>query len=82
MKKLLLSALCLTLLCSCNYQMVDVNYNYKKVHLYETDKCYEINSWKDYEDGEQIQVDIKDSGVILLSSYNCFLVQDKCPICD
>ena len=82
MKKILLLSLCTILLCGCNYQMVDLDYNYKKVHLYGTNKCYEINSWKDYEDGEQIQVDIKGSGKILLSSYSCFLVQDNCPICD
>lgn len=68
-------------LTSCNKQLIDWNYNYKKVHLYETGTCYEIESWKDY-DGEQLQVHIKDSGKILMSSVSGFLVADKCPICD
>lgn len=84
MKKLLL-ALLLTLsltLTGCNKQIFDFDYSFKKVHLYETDCCYEINSWKDYEGGEQLQLDIKGKGKILVSSVSCFLVEDKCPICD
>jgi hypothetical protein len=85
MKKLLTSVLLvLTLigLTGCNKQIFDFNNSFKKVHLYETDCCYEINSWRDYEDGEQLQLDIKGKGRILVSSVNCFLVEDKCPICD
>lgn len=84
MKKLLL-ALLLTLsltLTGCNKQIFDFDYSFKKVHLYETGCCYEINSWKDYEGGEQLQLDIKGKGNILVSSVSCFLVEDKCPICD
>lgn len=83
MKKLLLGLLLVfTLtLTGCNKQLIDWNYSYKKVHLYETNTCYEIESWKDY-DGEQLQVHIKDKGKILISSMSCFLVDDKCPICD
>lgn len=83
MKKLLLGLLLVfsLTLTGCNKQLIDWNYSYKKVHLYETNMCYEIESWKDY-DGEQLQVHIKDKGKILISSMNCFLVDDKCPICD
>lgn len=84
MKKLLL-VLLLTLsliLTGCNKQIFDFDYSFKKVHLYDTDCCYEINSWRDYEGGEQLQLDIKGKGKILVSSVNCFLVEDKCPICD
>ena len=81
MKKILFGLLCLVL-CSCNYQYLEFNYSYKKAHLYENNKCYEISSWRDYEDGEQIQLDIKDYGIILTSAYNCLLIADKCPICD
>ena len=84
MKKLLLGLLLVfTLtLTGCNKQLIDWNYSYKKVHIYETNTCYDISSWTDYEDGEQLQVHIKDKGKILISSTSCFLVDDKCPICD
>ena len=65
----------------CNYDLIDTNYSYKYVHLYSENKCFEIESWTDYE-GEQLQVDIKDHGVILVSSINCILVAEKCPICE
>ena len=83
MKKLLLGFLLVFTLAltSCNKQLIDLNYRYTKVHLYETNTCYEIESWKDY-DGEQLQVHIKGKGNILISSTSCFLVEDKCPICD
>ena len=83
MKKLLLGLLLVfsLSLTSCNKQLIDWNYSYKKVHLYETGTCYEIESWKDY-DGEQLQVHIKGKGKILISSMSCLLVDDKCPICD
>ena len=45
----------------CNYQIVDFNYKFTKVHMSfdgEHYQCYDIDSWRDYEDGEQIQVDI------------------------
>lgn len=84
MKKLLLGLLlvCTLALTGCNKQIFDFDNSFKKVHLYETDCCYEINSWRDYEDGEQLQLDIKGKGKILISSTSCFLVDDKCPICD
>ena len=87
MKKIaviLLSVLCLICLCSCNYDVFDTNYSFKKVHTTfdgQNYQCYEIISWTDY-DGEQIQVDIKDYGIVLLSSYNSYLIADKCPYCD
>lgn len=78
MKKILL--LTLMLLTGCNYQVVDLNLKYTKVHIYSENKCYKISSWKDY-DGEQLQVDIEGYGKILLSSYNCALIADDCPFC-
>ena len=71
-------------LTSCNYEILDVQYKFNKVHATfdgENYQCYEIKSWTDYE-GEQIQVDIKGYGKVLLSSYNSILVEDKCPYYD
>ena len=87
MKKLLIIIsfffLCLALT-SCNYDMMDMHYQFYKVHTTfdgEHYQCYEIISWTDYE-GEQIQVNIKDYGIVVVSSYNAILVADKCPYCD
>lgn len=81
--KLLLMLLCITSLSlvGCNKQIMDFDYKFEKVHIYETNSCYEIKSWKDYE-GEQLQLDIKDYGKVLISNLDCFLVKDKCFICD
>lgn len=80
-KKILLLAIIGLSASSCNYQVIDFDLQFKKVHIFENGKCYEISSWRDYEDGEQFQVDIKGYGKVLLSSYSAILVQDKCPIC-
>lgn len=81
---LILTIMSIVCLASCNYEVFDTTYGYKKVHTTfdgEEYKCYEINSWTDYE-GEQIQVDIKGYGKVLLSSYTSYLIEDKCPYCD
>lgn len=82
MKNKLTILLATVLLTSCNYQPIDLTYSYKKVHIYNTNQCYEISGWKDYSDGEQLQVDIVGKGKVLLSANNCMLINDKCPICD
>ena len=84
MKKVLLGliALSLVLLTGCNYQVVDLNWKFTKVHVFETGQCYEISSWKDYEDGDQIQVTIKNYGSCLFHSNQVVLIESKCPFCD
>lgn len=79
--KLLLLAIPTLLLTSCNFRAVDTVYNYKKVHVFETATCYEIDNWRDY-DGEQIQVKIKDKGYCLFHSNQIVLITDKCPFCE
>lgn len=86
MKKLLILGLAaLGLLTSCgNYDIFDTQYTFRKVHTTFDGvnyQCYRINSWRDY-DGEQFQVDIEGYGVVVLSSYNSILIEDKCPYCD
>ena len=39
-------------------------------------KNIEIKQWKDYEDGEQIQIIAKDGTVYLVNSVNCVLVKE------
>lgn len=61
----------------CNKQIFDLDYTFKKaVCNYDGDK-FELNidKWKDYEDGEQIQV--KSGGkTYLLSANKCYLIGD------
>lgn len=70
------------LLTSCNKQLFDFNQKFEKVHVFETGKCYDISSWTDYEDGDQIQVTIKGKGACLFHSSQICLVEKDCPFCD
>lgn len=79
--KLAVIAALLPGLSSCNKTVLDFNFVYDKVHLYETGKCYKIKEWKDYE-GEQLQVKLEDDTVVLTSAQKAMLIKGKCPICD
>lgn len=79
--RLTIAAVLLMTLSGCNRTIFDTNYVYDKVHLYETDKCYKIKEWRDYE-GEQIQVKLDDGTVLLVSTQKAMLVKGNCPICD
>ena len=65
---------------SCNKQIFDTSYKFEKVHIIGTG-CFKITSWTDFEDGDQIQVNIKDHGTCLFHSSQIILVEKKCPIC-
>lgn len=81
MKKLCAIALVIMMvigMTSCNYQMVDTTYNYDRAivslpngELVEGD----VESWKDYEDGDQIQVKI-DGVTYLVHSANVVLISE------
>lgn len=82
MKKLkFLLLLPLLMLSGCNKQLFDTNFKFTKVHVFATNKCYEITSWTDYDDSEQIQVKIKDYGTCLFYSNQIVLIESKCPFC-
>lgn len=83
MKKIILTILAVATLAltGCNKQIIDLNYKFKKVHVFETQQCYEISSWKDY-DGDQIQVGIKGYGKVLFHSNQIALIENNCPFCD
>lgn len=63
---------------SCNYQVVDLTYNYNYAYIQlQNGKVVEgrVEAWRDYEDGEQLQVEI--NGITYLTnSYNCTLIYD------
>lgn len=66
------------LVTSCNYQVVDLTYGYNYAYIQlQNGEVIEgrVEAWRDYDDGEQLQVQI--NGVTYLtSSYNCTLIYD------
>lgn len=62
-----------------NKDMWDTNYTYDRaiIGLPNGESIHvEIDQWRDYEDGEQIQIIAKDGTIYLISSYNCTLIRD------
>ena len=49
-----------------DYAIINIDGEYQKI---------EIDAWRDYEDGEQLQITAKDGTVYLTSSFNCTLVK-------
>ncbi len=67
-------AIMLTLV-GCNKQVVDLKYNFNKAIIKLPDGTViqgEVRSWRDYEDGDQIQVNI-EGVTYLVHSANCVL---------
>ena len=65
-------------LTACNYQVIDLQYNFNYAYIQlQNGELIEgkVESWTDYEDGEQLQVTI-DGITYLTNSYNCTLVYD------
>lgn len=61
---------------SCNYQVIDLNYSYDYAIIkLQNGKVIEgkVQKWRDYEDGEQLQVTV-DGITYLTNSYNCTLI--------
>lgn len=64
------------LLTSCNYQVIDTTYGYDYAYIeLPTGEIIEgeVDSWMDYEDGDQLQVVI-DGNTYLVHSSDCALV--------
>ena len=69
----------LTLLVSCgNKMLIDTRYTYNMAYITIGDETIkvEIDSWRDYSDGDQIQVVAKDGKVYLSNSTNIGLVKE------
>ena len=66
---------------ACNKQIIDLNYEFDHAYCKIGDEYFdlEIKSWTDYEDGEQLQIKLKDGTVLLVASYNCILYKGKLP---
>lgn len=81
MKKLFiaLSVLFILVLSGCgNEQMFDTNWRFNKAIIKLGDEVItvDVQMWRDYEDGEQLQITAKDGTVYLTSSYNCTLIYE------
>lgn len=79
-KMLILSLITgMTLACAgCNKQILDTTYSYEKAIIYlpngETIEG-KVDSWTDYEDGDQLQIKI-DGKNYLVHSSNCVLISE------
>ena len=77
LKKILAVGMIALVLSGCNYQVVDLNYGYDYaiININGEYQKVEIDGWRDYEDGEQLQIIAKDGTVYLTNSFNCTLVK-------
>ena len=76
---LLVGVAALVLLTGCNRQLVDTTYNYDTAILSLPDGTTvsgDVESWKDYTDGDQIQVKI-DGVTYLVHSANVVLIKGE-----
>jgi len=72
----LLLVLMIALLTSCNYQMVDLTYNFDYAYIkLPTGEIIEgkVQSWRDYEDGDQLQITIDDVTYLTHASNICLI---------
>ena len=77
-KFLALAVICTLLLTGCNYQMMDTTYKFDRAIIsLPNGEIIEgkVDSWKDYEDGDQIQVKI-DGKTYLVHSEDIVLIKD------
>lgn len=65
--------LLLVSLTGCNRQFFDTQYKFDHIYIFEKNETYEVKSWRDFEDGDQIQVTLEDGTVLLLHSSSCIL---------
>lgn len=74
------SSLSTTTLTGCgNQTLFDTQYVFNKAIILSENSALivEVDSWTDYEDGEQIQIKTKEGAVILTSSYDTKLIDDR-----
>jgi major membrane immunogen (membrane-anchored lipoprotein) len=65
-------------LTGCNMSIIDTTYTFDKAIVYMGNEKIEleIKKWKDYDDGEQIQIETKDGKVYLTSMNNAILIKE------
>lgn len=74
----LLFGIIIAALTSCNKQIIDTSYTFNKAIINTGNEVIEVKvkSWKDFEDGDQIQVKAEDGTVYLVHSSNITLICD------
>lgn len=68
------------ILTGCNQTIIDTNYSFDRAIVVLNDGTkmeIQIKEWKDYSDGEQLQIKGKDGKTYLVSSFNTILIKDK-----
>lgn len=76
---LIIALLMVTTLSGCNKQLIDITYGFDRAIIsLPNGKIIdgEIDSWTDYEDGDQIQVKI-DGATYLVHSSDIVLIKEK-----
>lgn len=73
---ILICAFALNLSSCGNRATFDTEYTFDAAIITFGDRTYKvkIKSWRDYEDGEQLQLKLEDDSILLVSSYNTILV--------
>lgn len=81
MKKIMLTALIAASVSGCgNLDIFDTNYTFDTAYVRWPNgemKTIPVKQWKDYENGEQIQIISTDGCIYLISSVNAVLVRHK-----
>jgi len=73
---LMIAALIAMIFTGCNKQIIDTSYTFDKAILYVGGEwiTIDVDSWTDYEDGDQIQVKDTDGNTYLVHSTNITLI--------
>jgi len=77
MKKIFIGVCVALLLTGCNRQFIDTTYNFNKAIIILSDAKIdgEVESWRDFEDGDMIQVTIEGK-TYLTHSANVLLIHE------
>lgn len=76
---LIAAAVISALFASCNKQVFDTTYTFDTAIIYVGGEwiTVDVDSWTDYEDGDQIQVKAKDGTSYLVHSNNITLIHSS-----
>ena len=80
-KNVLILMVIVTIVClftSCNKQIFDTSYTFTQAYINLGNKTIEVDveSWTDFDDGDQIQIKTTDGKVYLGHSSNIILVKE------
>ena len=75
---LVLAIIAMTLCACTNYDFIDTNYKFDRAIIDVGDRVVEVNVklWRDFEDGDQIQIEAEDGTVYLTDTTRCVLIRN------